>query len=308
MLRIQDIIGLILAILIVAILISIILILRESSRERKLWKEENEDFEEEPKIKKRLFIEKKINIKKSPPVIPSSQEGANKELEEKRKWLSIPRERENVAEESRMKKEAVPASEEKMTISEKVPISSFKISKETSGEPKIIPRIPLIEQKKTREPRQAILERGLKKLQEANIDMKNVKVVLTEDVVDFLPRLWDVMEKAQSGQPIGDIVVTIVFKGIPGMSSEEVIDQYRSGDVTVVDKLEARIRAEEGQDEFPVAALHVSHFQVLELDKLLKNGTLSPEEYELLKAVKFVDRTTKKDFARAVYARIMNEA
>ena len=53
MLRIQDIIGLILAILIVAILISIILILRESARERKLWKEENEDFEEEPKIKKR---------------------------------------------------------------------------------------------------------------------------------------------------------------------------------------------------------------------------------------------------------------
>jgi uncharacterized protein YpmB len=44
MLRIQDIIGLILAILIVAILISIILILRESARERKLWKEENEDL------------------------------------------------------------------------------------------------------------------------------------------------------------------------------------------------------------------------------------------------------------------------
>ena len=62
MLRIQDIIGLILAILIVAILISIILILRESARERKLWKEENEDFEEEPKIKKRLFTEKKINF------------------------------------------------------------------------------------------------------------------------------------------------------------------------------------------------------------------------------------------------------
>lgn len=47
-LRIQDIIGLILAILIVAILISIILILRENARERRMWREEDyEDWREQ---------------------------------------------------------------------------------------------------------------------------------------------------------------------------------------------------------------------------------------------------------------------
>ncbi|MDI3531024.1 MAG: hypothetical protein PWP60_873, partial [Candidatus Atribacteria bacterium] len=42
-LRVQDIIGLILAVLIVAILISIVLILRESARERRMWEESEEE-------------------------------------------------------------------------------------------------------------------------------------------------------------------------------------------------------------------------------------------------------------------------
>lgn len=79
---------------------------------------------------------------------------------------------------------------------------------------------------------------------------------------------------------------------------------YRSGDVSVVEKLEARLRSKEGR-EFLVASIYLSHFIIPELDRLLRNGTLSGEEYNLLKALKFVDRSTKKDFARAVYAQIV---
>ncbi len=305
MLRIQDIIGLILAILIVAILISIILILRESARERKLWKEENEDFEEEPKIKKRLFTEKKINFpikaRPSSPVV----ENDLKEIEEKRQWQRIPREKELAQEEVRLKKDFIAPSEPKLS-SENKDLKQFE-TEEIYNEPeteKVIPKIPLVDQKRPQEPRQAIIERGLKKLQEFNLDAKNLKINLNEETIDFSPLLWDIKEKVQSGEPLGDIVIHTVFKSIPGLSGEDVIEMYRSGDVSVVEKLEARLRSKEGR-EFLVASLYLSHFIIPDLDRLLRNGSLSGEEYNLLKALKFVDRSTKKDFARAVYAQIV---
>ncbi len=309
MLRIQDIIGLILAILIVAILISIILILRESARERKLWKEENEDFEEEPKIKKRLFAEKKINFPLKTKAAPPPTESDLRELEKKRKWQNIPHDKELPEREGvRVKKEYTIPAEPKINLEEKdfKSVSSSELLGVT-GDEKVTPRIPLIEQKKTQEPRQAILERGLKKIQEYNLDAKNLKINLTEETIDFSPLLWDIKEKIQSGQPMGDIVIHTVFKNIPGLSGEDVIEQYRSGDVSVVEKLEARIRSKEGR-EFLVASLYLSNFQLPELDRLLRNGTLSNDEYQLLKAFKFVDRTTKKEFARTVYARIVEES
>ncbi|WP_218112401.1 hypothetical protein [Atribacter laminatus] len=305
MLRIQDIIGLILAILIVAILISIILILRESARERKLWKEENEDFEEEPKIKKRLFTEKKINFPIKARPTPPTMENDLKEIEEKRLWQRIPREKELPQEEVRLKKDFVVPPEQKMSF-ENQEMEQFE-TEERYVEPekeKEAPKIPLVDQKKTQEPRQAIIERGLKKLQELSLDAKNIKVNLTEETIDFSPLLWDVKEKVQSGEPLGDIVIHTVFKSIPGLSGEDVIEMYRSGDVSVVEKLEARLRSREGR-EFLVASLYLSHFIIPDLDRLLRNGTLSGEEYNLLKALKFVDRSTKKDFARAVYAQIV---
>ena len=305
MLRIQDIIGLILAILIVAILISIILILRESARERKLWKEENEDFEEEPKIKERLFTEKKINFPIKTRTTPPTVENDLKEIEEKRQWQRIPREKELSQEEVKLKKDFVVPPEPKMGL-ENQEMKHFE-TEERYVEPeteKVIPKIPLVDQKKPQEPRQAIIERGLKKLQEFSLDAKNLKVNLNEETIDFSPLLWDVKEKVQSGEPLGDIVIHTVFKGIPGLSGEDVIEMYRSGDVSVVEKLEARLRSREGR-EFLVASLYLSHFIIPDLDRLLRNGALSGEEYNLLKAVKFVDRSTKKDFARAVYAQIV---
>ncbi|MBP8933029.1 MAG: hypothetical protein KBG67_01195 [Candidatus Atribacteria bacterium] len=305
MLRIQDIIGLILAILIVAILISIILILRESARERKLWKEENEDSEEEPKIKRRLFTEKKINFPIRGKSAPPTAENELKEIEEKRQWQRIPREKELPQEEVKIKKEYVAPPETKIGF-ENQDIRHFE-TEEIYGKPeeeKVIPKIPLVDQKKPQEPRQAIIERGLKKLQEFNLDAKNLKINLSEETIDFSPLLWDIKEKIQSGEPLGDIVIHTVFKIIPGLSGEDVIEMYRSGDVSVVEKLEARLRSKEGR-EFLVASIYLSHFIIPELDRLLRNGTLSGEEYNLLKALKFVDRSTKKDFARAVYAQIV---
>ncbi|MGB9882875.1 MAG: hypothetical protein ACPLPV_08950, partial [Methanomassiliicoccales archaeon] len=61
--RIQDIIGLILAILIVAILVSIILILRESARERRRWMSEEEEEEETGK-RKLPFSGREVNRSK----------------------------------------------------------------------------------------------------------------------------------------------------------------------------------------------------------------------------------------------------
>ncbi|NLJ37817.1 MAG: hypothetical protein GX432_03530 [Candidatus Atribacteria bacterium] len=305
MLRIQDIIGLILAILIVAILISIILILRESARERKLWKEENEDFEEEPKIKKRLFTEKKINFPIKARPSSSVVENDLKEIEEKRQWQRIPREKELAQEEVRLKKDFIAPSEPKLS-SENKDLKQFE-TEEIYNEPeteKVIPKIPLVDQKRPQEPRQAIIERGLKKLQEFNLVAKDLKINLNEETIDFSPLLWDVKEKVQSGEPLGDIVIHTVFKSIPGLSGEDVIEMYRSGDVSVVEKLEARLRSKEGR-EFLVASLYLSHFIIPDLDRLLRNGSLSGEEYNLLKALKFVDRSTKKDFARAVYAQIV---
>jgi len=309
MLRIQDIIGLILAILIIAILISIILILRESARERKLWKEDNEDFEEEPKIKKQLFAEKKINFPiktktTSPPI-----ENDLKELEEKRRWQKIPREKGlPQQDEVRIKKEyTLPTEPKEILVDKEIkPFVSKELLSDSEVE-KIFPKIPLIDQKKTQEPRQAILERGLKKIQELNLDAKNLKINLTEETIDFSPLIWDMKEKIQSGQPMGDIVIHTVFKNIPGLSGEDVIELYRSGDISVVEKLEARIRSKEGR-EFLVATLYLSHFLLPELDRLFRNGTLSTDEFHLLKALKFVDRSTKKDFARAVYAQIVEES
>lgn len=307
-LRIQDIIGLILAILIVAILISIILILRESARERKLWKEENEDFEEEPKIKKRLFAERKINFPIRTKSASPPAEANLKELEEKRRWYKIPREKEVPEEGVRVKKEFVaPPEPERIDEGEGTERYVSKEELEETEEERVIPKIPLVDQKKSQEPRQAIIERGLKIIQEHNLDIKKLRVNVTEETIDFSPLIWDVKEKIQSGEPMGDIVIHTVFKSIPGLSGEDVIEMYRSGDVSVVEKLEARLRAREGR-EFLVATLYLSHFIIPDLDRLFRNNTLSLEEFNLLKALKFVDRSTKKDFARAVYTQIVEES
>ncbi|MCX7668069.1 MAG: hypothetical protein N2Z84_03960, partial [Atribacterota bacterium] len=76
--------------------------------------------------------------------------------------------------------------------------------------------------------------------------------------------------------------------------------------VSIVEKLEARIRTPEGRD-FLVATLGLEYFHVPELEREVKRGNLEKEEYELLRALKFVDRSTKREFARTVYAQIMSE-
>ncbi|HOQ68091.1 MAG TPA: hypothetical protein PKU87_05590, partial [Candidatus Atribacteria bacterium] len=59
--------------------------------------------------------------------------------------------------------------------------------------------------------------------------------------------------------------------------------------------------------DYLVATLDLEHFRILELEQLWRRGNLEDEEYELLLSLKFVDRNTKRDFARVVYARIVAE-
>ncbi|MEN3202233.1 MAG: hypothetical protein ABDK87_00705 [Atribacterota bacterium] len=265
-LRIQDIIGLILAILIVAILISIILILRESARERRLWREE---YEEEEELEKRP-------IRKVP-----SPKGKKREEEETVGFGEKPRiiRQKGVEEYGEEKVEPLPPEE----------VESIPVAEVRKGEPK-----------------QVILERALRKLEDLGVDFSTMKPVFSEDVVHFSPLLWEVKEEVKSGKELGDIVIHTVFKNLPGYSPDEIIERYRSGDVSVVEKLEARVKTREGRD-FLIATMSLTHFQVPELDRHFRQGNLQEEEYELLRALKFVDRVTKKDFARMVYARIMDE-
>ncbi len=328
-LRVQDIIGLILAILIVAILISIILILRESSREKKMWQQDDyDDFEEPKKPRSRMSLERKKDSKVSrfsAPSQPKTADDSPSELETKRKWGRIPREREfsrdqEVPAEPETGKERGSfwkrtTGDEEVVIEKVAPRSSKPPpeSEETVSQPpprkteeEIQPRVPLQEERPQREPRQAVLERALKKLQEMDIEIRELKVGLGEENIDFSPLLWEAREEVKAGKNIGDIVIHTVFKHIPGRSGEEVVELYRSGDVSVVDRLEAKVRTAEGRD-YLVASLYLSHFRIPELSRLTRNGSLTEEELEVLAALKFVDRSTKKDFARAVYSRIMNE-
>ncbi|GEM_PF-469521 len=335
-LRVQDIIGLILAILIVAILISIILILRESSREKRMWQQDDYDeYEETKKPRSRMNLERKQGVKFSRPSasVPSQkkEETPTSELETKRKWGRIPRERdfpreqEQAREGEKTVQERRPlwkrtTGDEEVVIEKVTPRPSHPTQPpekeeavsppppqwEKEEEKEVPSRVPLEEERPHREPRQAVLERALKKLQETGIEIRALKVGLGEENIDFSPLLWEAREEVKAGKNIGDIVIHTVFKNIPGRSGEDVVELYRSGDVSVVDRLEAKVRTAEGRD-YLVASLYLSHFRIPELSRLTRNGTLTEEELEVLAALKFVDRSTKKDFARAVYSRIMNE-
>ncbi|HSV30879.1 MAG TPA: hypothetical protein VLH40_02500 [Atribacteraceae bacterium] len=310
--RVQDIIGLILAILIVAILISIILILRESAKERKMWKDDYEDYDERSKSGRKLTPEKKLPTGKIRFSSLSGVESLVSEVETKRKWNRIPREREVPKNEPPAEEEVVvekipprpptkspvpPVTEKPMAFERQEAFESFPAD--------TVRKIPLAEHRVSREPRQAVLERGLKKLAEMGLEIKSLKVVLDDENIEFAPLLWEVRDMVQSGKAIGDIVIHTAFKVLPGHSGEEVVELYRSGDLSVVDKLEVRVKIEEGQD-YLVAVLHLSYFRLPDLMRLHRNGTLSEEELELLNALKFVDRSTKKDLARVVYSKITN--
>lgn len=271
-LRVQDIIGLVLAVLIVAILISIILILRESARERRLWREEYEEEEPERQQVRRVRFPQKVR-----------EEGHPVAREEKPR---VVRSKGAVEEEEKEKREE-------------------KVGPPPLEEVEEVETIPVSEVKKE-EPKQVILERALRKLEDLGVDFGAMKPVFSEDVVHFSPLLWEVKEEVRSGKELGDIVIHTVFKSLPGYSPDEIVERYRSGDVSVVEKLEARVKTREGRD-FLIATMNLVHFQVPELDRHFRQGNLKEEEYELLRALKFVDRATKKDFARMVYARIMDE-
>ncbi|MGC8778721.1 MAG: hypothetical protein ACP5Q4_08580, partial [Candidatus Caldatribacteriaceae bacterium] len=162
------------------------------------------------------------------------------------------------------------------------------------------------EVKKGKEPKQVIAERALRKLEEQGIDFGKLKPLVTEEMLSFSPLLWEVKEEVRSGKELGEIVVHTVFRTIPGYSGEEIVERYRSGDVSIVEKLEARIRTPEGRD-FLVATLNLEYFHVPELEREVRKGNLDKEEYQLLRALKFVDRSTKREFARVVYAQIVSE-
>ncbi|MBC7217741.1 MAG: hypothetical protein H5U36_06265 [Candidatus Caldatribacterium sp.] len=270
-LRVQDIIGLVLAVLIVAILISIILILRESARERRLWREEYEEEEPERQQVRRVRFTQKVREEEHPVA-----------REEKPR---VVRSKGVVEEEKEKREEKVgPPLMEGVEEVETIPVSEVK----------------------KEEPKQVVLERALRKLEDLGVDFGAMKPVFSEDVVHFSPLLWEVKEEVRSGKELGDIVIHTVFKSLPGYSPDEIVERYRSGDVSVVEKLEARVKTREGRD-FLIATMNLVHFQVPELDRHFRQGNLKEEEYELLRALKFVDRATKKDFARMVYARIMDE-
>jgi len=298
--RIQDIIGLILAILIVAILVSIILILRESARERRRWMGEEE--EEEEGVEKRRF--------------PFPSRGGNRfegetlgEVVRKKKWGGLPRPR--VTEEKEEPEEVVAEVEKtaEEPVEEKTPherVIQEEVERELSFPEIQKARETREEVKRGKEPNQVIVERALRKLEERGVDFGKMKPLITEEVLSFSPLLWEVKEEVRSGKELGEIVVHTVFRTIPGYSGEEIVERYRSGDVSIVEKLEARIRTPEGRD-FLVATLNLEYFHVPELERELKKGNLEEEEYELLRALKFVDRSTKREFARAVYAQIVSE-
>jgi len=284
-LKIQDIIGLILAILIVAILISIILILRENARERRMWREEDyEDWGEKKPKKNISFSSKKEEEERVSPLL---EDRIPEELEKRRGWSALPRQKgpEEVKEE---KKESIapPPPEEVFTPSEE----------------------PIIAKEPTRkgEPKQVILERALRKVEELGIDINSLKPQINEEVIHFSPLLWEVREEVKAGKELGDMVIHTVFKDIPGYSRDEVVELYRSGDVSVVEKLEARVKTGVGRD-YLVATLDLEHFRIPELERLWRKQNLEDEEYQLLLSLRFVDRNTKKDFARVVYAQIAAE-
>ncbi|MEN3187280.1 MAG: hypothetical protein ABDK94_00655, partial [Atribacterota bacterium] len=276
--RIQDVIGLILAILIVAILISIILILRESARERRRWTSEEEEEEE---VGKRRF-----------PFPPrEATRGASEvsgEAIREGKWGALPRPR--VTE------------EEQETVEEVVkeyPKKGYPVQEETEKELTLKENQRVGEEvRKGKEPKQVVIERALRKLENQGIDFGKLKSLVTEEMLSFSPLLWEVKEEVRSGKELGEIVIHTVFRTIPGYSGEEIVERYRSGDISIVEKLEARIRTPEGRD-FLVATLSLEYFHVPELEREMKRGSLEKEEYELLRALKFVDRSTKREFARA---------
>ena len=283
-LRIQDIIGLILAILIVAILISIILILRENARERRMWREE--DYED--------WGERKA--KKSPSFSSKGEEGVSsiledkipEEIEKRRGWDTLPRQKgvEEIRKEEK-KESVVPPPPEEVFIPQEEPT----IAKEPT---------------RKGEPKQVVLERALRKIEELGLDINSLKPQITEEAIHFSPLLWEVREEVRVGRELGDMVIHTVFKNIPGYSRDEVVELYRSGDVSVVEKLEARVKTGAGRD-YLVATLDLDHFRIPELERLWRKRNLEDEEYELLLSLRFVDRNTKKDFARVVYAQITTE-
>lgn len=295
---VQDVIGLILAILIVAILVSIILILRESARERKRWM--NEEEEEEMEGGKFPFLSRGST---------RTVEGeiADREVK-KRRWSTLSRP--EVLKKKQEKKE-LPESEEGVeevaeeTIEEEVSREERVVQEEVARDISL-KGVPKEEAKRGKEPKQVIVERALRKIEEQGIDFGKIKPVVTEEMLSFSPLLWEVREEVHSGKELGEIVIHTVFRTIPGYSGEEIVERYRSGDVSIVEKLEARIRTPEGRD-FLVATLNLEYFHVPELERELKKGNLEREEYELLRALKFVDRNTKKEFARTVYAQIVSE-
>ncbi|MGQ9747039.1 MAG: hypothetical protein ACUVQZ_04655 [Candidatus Caldatribacteriaceae bacterium] len=294
---VQDVIGLILAILIVAILVSIILILRESARERRRWT--NEDEEEGMEGGKFPFLSRGST---------RTVEGeiADREVK-KRKWSTLSRPE---VLKKKQEKEEPPESEE--GVEEAAEETIEEVSREERVVQEEVARdislkgVPKEETKRGKEPKQVIVERALRKIEEQGIDFGKIRPVVTEEMISFSPLLWEVKEEVHLGKELGEIVIHTVFRTIPGYSGEEIVERYRSGDVSIVEKLEARIRTPEGRD-FLVATLNLEYFHVPELERELKKGNLEREEYELLRALKFVDRNTKKEFARTVYAQIVSE-
>ncbi len=270
-LRIQDIIGLVLAVLIVAILISIILIIRENARERRMWREEEYE-EEEPQERpiRRVVFSRAGKPQGTTPVAEKKRFFVRKEKKEEEEEAVMP------------------------------------APEETHEEVETIPVAEVVREEPREEPKQVILERALRKLESLGIDFGTMKPLVGEDSIHFSPLLFEVRDEVRAGKELGDVVIHTVFKSIPGYSPDEVVDRYRSGDVSVVEKLEARVKTREGRD-FLIATMNLSHFEVPELDRQFRLGNLENEEYELLRALKFVDRTTKRDFARVVYARIVGE-
>jgi len=287
-LRVQDIIGLVLAILIVAILISIILILRESARERKMWKEEQEEFPEKPKLSQYFTSRGRTKPRRQSGV---DQQTLLEDIEKRKKWQTLPREEKK---EEPLAKDLTPPEEET--------VPPLEVGQQFSEKEKI----PIEEPIKKREPKRVILEQALEKLRNFNLDIANIPLVLDEESVHFSPMLWEVKEEVSQGKELGDIVIHTVFQSLPGYSGEEVIELFRSGDVSVVDRLEARVRTAEGRS-FLVASLELDRFRIPQLDRLLQQGFISEDEYQLVRAFKFVDRNTKKEFARTVYSRIVGE-
>ncbi|MGQ9472736.1 MAG: hypothetical protein ACUVRN_01600 [Candidatus Caldatribacteriaceae bacterium] len=294
---VQDVIGLILAILIVAILVSIILILRESARERRRWT--NEEEEEGMEGGKFPFLSRGST---------RTVEGeiADREVK-KRKWSTLSRPE---VLKKKQEKEEPPESEE--GVEEAAEETIEEVSREERVVQEEVARdislkgVPKEETKRGKEPKQVIVERALRKIEEQGIDFGKIRPVVTEEMISFSPLLWEVKEEVHLGKELGEIVIHTVFRTIPGYSGEEIVERYRSGDVSIVEKLEARIRTPEGRD-FLVATLNLEYFHVPELERELKKGNLEREEYELLRALKFVDRNTKKEFARTVYAQIVSE-